>query len=72
MELASQVLLGHFGPVYLLQVSKNDEEKCWSLKWFGFIHISQKASAQSRPHKYIIVNNASSHILDILFCKIAS
>jgi len=28
MELASQVLLGHFGPVYLLQVSKNDEEKC--------------------------------------------
>lgn len=28
MELASQVLLGHVGPVYLLQVSKDDEEKC--------------------------------------------
>ena len=30
MELGCQVLLGHFGPVYLLQVSKNDdEERCF-------------------------------------------
>ena len=30
MELACQVLNGHFGPVYLLQVSKNDdEERCF-------------------------------------------
>jgi hypothetical protein len=30
MELGSQVLLGYFGPVYLLQVSKNDdEERCF-------------------------------------------
>ena len=29
MELGYQVLLGHFGPVYLLQASKNDdEERC--------------------------------------------
>ena len=29
MELGCQALLGHFGPVYLLQVSKNDdEERC--------------------------------------------
>ena len=29
MELDCQVLLGHFGPLYLLQVSKNDdEERC--------------------------------------------
>ena len=27
MELAFQVLLGHFGPVYLLQVIKNDEKE---------------------------------------------
>ena len=27
MELASQVLYGHFGPVYLHQASKNDDEK---------------------------------------------
>ena len=27
MKLGCQVLLGHFGPVYLLQVSKNDDEK---------------------------------------------
>ena len=31
------VLFDHFGPVYLLQVSKNDddEERCF-LKYFGF------------------------------------
>ena len=30
MELGCQVLLGHFGSVYLLQVSKNDdEERCF-------------------------------------------
>ena len=29
MELCCQVLLGHFGPVYLCQVSKyDDEEHC--------------------------------------------
>ena len=27
MELAFRVLHGHFGTVYLLQVSKNDDEK---------------------------------------------
>ena len=27
MELAYEVLHGHFKPVYLLQVSKNDDEK---------------------------------------------
>ena len=27
MELTCQVLHGHFGPVYLLQVSRNDDEK---------------------------------------------
>ena len=26
----------HFGPVYLLQVSKNDDEERCFLKWFGF------------------------------------
>ena len=39
MELGCQVLLGHFGPAYLLQVSKNDDEECCFLKWFGFIGI---------------------------------
>ena len=30
MEIGCQVLLGHFGPVYLLQGSKNDdEERCF-------------------------------------------
>ena len=30
MKLGYQVLLGHFGPVYLLQGSKNDyEERCF-------------------------------------------
>ena len=30
MELACGVLHGHFGPVYLLQVSKNvDEKRCF-------------------------------------------
>ena len=29
MELAYSVLYGYFGPVYLLQVSKNDEEHCF-------------------------------------------
>ena len=29
MKLACQVLNGHFGPVYLLQIRKNeDEERC--------------------------------------------
>ena len=28
MKLGCQVLLGHFGPVYLLQVGKNDDEEC--------------------------------------------
>ena len=32
MELACQVLHDHFGPVYLLQVSKNDDEKSCFLK----------------------------------------
>ena len=32
MELGCQVLLGHFGPVYLLQVSNNDDEECCFLK----------------------------------------
>ena len=27
---------GHFGPVYLLQVSKYDDEECYFLKQFGF------------------------------------
>ena len=27
MEIGCQVLLGHFGPVYLLQLSKNDDEE---------------------------------------------
>ena len=27
-RLPSTRLLGHFGPVYLLQVSKNDDEEC--------------------------------------------
>ena len=36
MELACQVLNGHFEPVYFLQVSKNyDEERCF-LKKYGF------------------------------------
>ena len=30
MELACWVLLGHFGPIYLLQISKNGFEKCWN------------------------------------------
>ena len=30
MELGCQVLIGHFGPVYLLQVSKNVDEECCS------------------------------------------
>ena len=29
MGLACWVLYGHFGPVYLLQVSKNDEKGCF-------------------------------------------
>ena len=37
MGIACSVLNGHFGPVYLPQVSKNDdEEHCFS-KQFGFI-----------------------------------
>ena len=32
MELDCQVLLGHFGPVYLLQVSKKDDEEHCFLK----------------------------------------
>ena len=32
MELDCCVLHGHFGPVYLLQVSKNDDEKQCFLK----------------------------------------
>ena len=41
MELACQVLNGHFGPVYLLQVSKNDDED---------------ASTKKRLSKYLIEN----------------
>jgi len=37
MALAYSVLNGHFGPVYLLQVSKNDDEEHCFLKKFGFI-----------------------------------
>ena len=36
-KLACQVLHGHFGPVYLLQVIKNDDEEHCFLKLFGFI-----------------------------------
>ena len=36
MDLGCQVLLGRFGPVYLLQVSKNDDEERCFLKQFGF------------------------------------
>ena len=32
MKLACQVLHGHFGPVFLLQVSKNNEQKRCFLK----------------------------------------
>ena len=32
VELACQALLSHFGPVYLLRVSKNDDEKRCFLK----------------------------------------
>jgi hypothetical protein len=32
MELACGVLPGHFGPIYLLQVSKNDDEEHYFLK----------------------------------------
>ena len=32
MEVACRVLHGHFGPVYVLQVSKNDDEKRCFLK----------------------------------------
>ena len=39
VKLALQVLLGHFGPVYLLQVSKNDAEIRCFLKKFGFIEL---------------------------------
>ena len=35
IKLAFRVLHGHFGPVYLLQVSKKDDEKCCFLKQFG-------------------------------------
>ena len=31
---------GHFGHVYLLQIRKNDGEKCCFLKKFGFINQS--------------------------------
>ena len=36
MELACWVLHGQFRLVYLFQVSKNDDEKCCFLLWFGF------------------------------------
>ena len=36
MELGCQVLLDHFGPVYLLQVNKDDDEKPCFSKYFGF------------------------------------
>ena len=36
MKLACQILHGHFGPVYLSQVSKNDDEELCFLKKFGF------------------------------------
>ena len=32
MKLGCQVLIGHFGPVYLLQVRKNNDEECLLLK----------------------------------------
>jgi hypothetical protein len=28
IKLSCQALLGHFGPLYLLQVSKKDDEEC--------------------------------------------
>ena len=36
MKLACRVLHGNFGPVYLLEVSRNYDEKRCFLKWFGF------------------------------------
>ena len=39
MGLAYSVLTGYFGPVYLLQVSENDDEEHCFLKYFVFIHI---------------------------------
>ena len=35
MKLAIQVLHGHFGPEYLLEVGKNVDEKHCCLKYFG-------------------------------------
>ena len=37
MRLAGGVLHGNFGPVYLLQVSKNNDKKHCFLKTFGII-----------------------------------
>ena len=42
MELACGVLRGHFGPVYLIQISKNDDEKCCFLEEFGLRHCLLK------------------------------
>ena len=44
MKVAYRVLHGHFGPVYLLQLSKNDDEERCFLKLFGFRIIFQRMS----------------------------
>ena len=46
MELAFWVLLGHFGSVYLLQVSKNDNGKCCCLTLPLFEIISSLSEKQ--------------------------
>ena len=50
MELACRVLHGHFAPVYLLQVSKSDDEKPLLHEIFGF----RKIGIQTRLHYYIL------------------
>ena len=40
MELGCKVLLGHFGPVYLLQVSKNDDEEHCFLSNLALAYIN--------------------------------
>jgi hypothetical protein len=62
MELACWVLHGHFGNIYLLQVSKNDDEEHCFLRLFGFNKKCDKGSVEEIIHRYY-----QKHIVDNLF-----
>ena len=60
MELVCGVLHGYFGPVYLLQVSKNDDENHCFLKKFGFKilpHFSEFVYEYRENNTYVLQEN---------------